>query len=125
MCDCLESDVSAVTHFFFKFSSSLPCPSSQVASAGTKPGGSINPNMAAELTKRGYSMEGQSSKPLDDESIGGLDPWDLIVTMGCMDSSCPLAPGKELIDWGLEDPHADASVIPRVVDAIEKHVKEL
>lgn len=96
-----------------------------VASAGTKPGGSINPLMAAELTKRSYSLEGMFSKPLEDPTVNGLDSWDLIVTMGCMDNSCPFAPGKTVVDWGLPDPHGDASVIPEVVDRVEEHVKAL
>ena len=102
-------------------------PELRAASCGTYPSGKVNPNVQAELERRGYSVEGLFSKALDHESVGGVEGWDLVVTMGCMDSGAceKLGPCKKLVDWGLPDPHGDASVIPNVVSKIEEHVRAI
>uniref|UniRef100_A0A7R9XY91 Phosphotyrosine protein phosphatase I domain-containing protein n=1 Tax=Prasinoderma coloniale TaxID=156133 RepID=A0A7R9XY91_9VIRI len=96
-----------------------------VASCGTYPSGKINPVMSAALSERGYSLDGLRSKAHDDPAIGGYDQWDLLVTMGCMDGQCPWAPGLRSVDWGLPDPAKDASVVPSVIESIEKNVMEI
>ena len=102
-------------------------PELRAASCGTYPSGKVNPNVQAELERRGYSVEGLFSKALDHDSVNGVAGWDLVVTMGCMDSGAceKLGPCKRLVDWGLPDPHGDASVIPDVVSKIEEHVRAI
>jgi len=102
-------------------------PELRVASCGTYPSGKINSNVVAELERLEYNTEGLFSKALSHESVGGVEGWDLVVTMGCMDSGAcaKLGPCKQLVDWGLPDPHGDASVIPSIVSKIEELVRAL
>ena len=102
-------------------------PGLRAASCGTYPSGKINDVVVAELEARGYSTDGLFSKALSHESVGGVAGWDLVVTMGCMDSGAcaKLGPCKQLVDWGLPDPHGDAAVVPSIVSKIEELVRAL
>jgi len=47
------------------------------------------------------------------------------VTMGCGDA-CPVLPGKQYVDWELQDPAGqDAETVRRIRDEIELRVGEL
>lgn len=95
-----------------------------VASAGTTPGERPNPRMVTALAEAGYNTVGLASKGL--EAVGGLEGWDKVVTMGCMDEGCPtMPPGVAHEDWGLPDPAADPAVIPGVLAEIERRVAAL
>jgi arsenate reductase len=50
---------------------------------------------------------------------------DLVVTMGCGDA-CPVIPGKQYVDWELEDPAGkDGATVQRIRDEIARRVDEL
>ena len=91
-------------------------------SAGTEIKPQINPD-AVRLMKREYGIDmekDQYSKLLQD--IPGAD---LYVSMGC-NVACPNIPGKESVDWGLEDPTGeDDEVFLDVMRKIEKKIRDL
>ena len=81
----------------------------QAESAGTKPGGELNPMAVKAMEEIGYDMSSHYPKLMTDEMV---DTADRIVTMGCgvdlhdleeEGNTCPvmLVPSE---DWGLEDP---------------------
>ena len=88
-------------------------------SAGTEPGGRINPD-AVRLMKQVWGIdmeERQYSKPLTE-----LPPVDIVVTMGC-NVQCPTLPCSHREDWGLEDPSGKAdeeflAVLARIEDKV-------
>jgi arsenate reductase (thioredoxin) len=94
----------------------------QVRSAGSDPGTTINPAVAAVLRERGLDPDREFPKPLTDEVARTAD---VIITMGCGDE-CPYYPGKRYLDWELEDP-AGKSIedVRPIVDRIDEHVREL
>ena len=50
---------------------------------------------------------------------------DLYVSMGC-NVACPNIPGKEVINWGLEDPTGkDDNVFMDVIRQIEEKIRDL
>ena len=93
-----------------------------VESAGSEPGGQLNPSVVAILKERGLDPTLDFPKPLTDESARAAD---VIVTMGCGDT-CPMYPGKRYEDWELDDP-AGLSVeeVRPIVDEIDRRVQML
>jgi arsenate reductase len=69
-------------------------------SAGTAPGGQVNPAAAAAMAEAGIDITAEFPKPQAGEF---LQAADVVVTMGCGDA-CPLAPGRRYEDWELDDP---------------------
>lgn len=99
-------------------------PDLSVASAGTTPSGSPNPQVLAALAEAGVPTDGLSSKGIDE--VGGLAGWDLVVTMGCMDEGCPaIPPGVEHEDWGLPDPGDEPEEIPSILAEIRRRLATL
>lgn len=93
-----------------------------VQSAGSAPGDTINPSIAAILTERGLDVSKEFPKPLTDDAARAAD---IIITMGCGDA-CPLYPGKRYLDWALTDPAGKPiDEVRPIVDEIERRVKEL
>jgi arsenate reductase len=87
-------------------------------SAGTTPAARVHPEVAAlmpELVDR---------VPKELEKVDA--EWaDLVVTMGCGDA-CPVIPGKQYVDWDLQDPAGeDGETVRRIRDEIERRVAEL
>lgn len=91
-------------------------------SAGSEPADQLNPSVVAVLGERGLDPTKEFPKPLTDETARAAD---VIVTMGCGDS-CPVYPGKRIVDWDLEDP-AGRSVdeVRSIVDEIDRRVQAL
>jgi arsenate reductase (thioredoxin) len=93
-------------------------------SAGTAPGGHVNPTAVAAMAEAGVDMEGQHPKPLTPELASSADR---IITMGC-GVEANMCPAGTCIseDWGLPDPHGKAleSVRP-VRDAVRERVETL
>lgn len=91
-------------------------------SAGTEVRPQINPD-AVRLVRREYGMDmekDQYSKLLSD-----IPEADLYVSMGC-NVQCPNIPGKEMVNWGLEDPTGkDDETFLEVIRKIEEKVREL
>jgi protein-tyrosine-phosphatase len=95
----------------------------QAYSAGSRPGGKINPKAVAAMKELGYDLAAHSSKSLD--AIKDEAPFDAVVTMGCGDA-CPWMPAKQHIDWQIPDPRdMDAAQFNEVRDMIGRLVKDL
>lgn len=69
-------------------------------SAGSRPGGSVNPDAVRVMKEIGIDISGQRSKGFYD--LGAKD-FDYVITMGCRDT-CPFVPAGKHIDWQIEDP---------------------
>ncbi|MBC8515244.1 arsenate reductase ArsC [bacterium] len=95
-----------------------------VGSAGTTPSLAPNPLVLEALESRGIPTRGLFSKGLGD--VGGMEDWDLVVTMGCMENACPtIPPGKKNWDWGLPDPASNPHLLSEILDRIATKVATL
>ena len=69
-------------------------------SAGTRPATQVHPLVVDAMRELGLDLSGNEPQRLSDD----LARWaDLVVTMGCGDE-CPYIPGKEYLDWTIDDP---------------------
>jgi arsenate reductase (thioredoxin) len=102
----------------------------EAESAGTAPGGELNPQAAQAMEEIGYDMSGHHPKLMTPEMV---DNADLVVTMGCGvnpddipdGAVCPavLVPSE---DWGLEDPKGKpVGKVREIRDDIKARVEEL
>jgi arsenate reductase len=93
-------------------------------SAGTAPGGQINPVAAEAMAEVGIGMESHHPKLLTPELAASAER---IITMGC-GVEAEMCPAGTYIseDWGLPDPHGQqlAGVRP-VRDAVRERVAVL
>jgi arsenate reductase len=91
-------------------------------SGGSEPGYEINLSAVAAMDERGIDITGEFPKPWTDEIVQAAD---VVITMGCGDA-CPVFPGKQYLDWELDDP-AGKSVedVRPVRDEIERRVRAL
>ncbi|WP_434538721.1 three-helix bundle dimerization domain-containing protein [Aestuariimicrobium sp. Y1814] len=93
-----------------------------VRSAGTTPGGSINPVVVEALAEVGIPLLVEFPKPLTDEVVMAAD---VVVTLGCGDA-CPVHAGKRYIDWVIEDPQGMAlSDVRTIRDNLYSRVRQL
>ena len=72
----------------------------EVLSAGTEPKDQVNPSAIAVMAEEGIDLTSSTPKVLSDEAVLASD---YVITMGCGDK-CPFYPGKQYLDWPLEDP---------------------
>ncbi|MFJ9608400.1 arsenate reductase ArsC [Kitasatospora sp. NPDC101176] len=72
----------------------------EVRSAGSAPGGQVNPSAVAAMAELGIDISDQKPKILTTEAVQASD---YVITMGCGDA-CPYFPGKKYLDWKLDDP---------------------
>jgi protein-tyrosine-phosphatase len=92
-------------------------------SAGSKPGGIVNPKAIAAMKELGYDLSKHESKSL--KEVEQFAPFDVVVTMGCGDA-CPWMPAKKFIDWEIPDPRIMAPAeFNKVRDLIGDKVKDL
>jgi arsenate reductase len=79
-------------------------------SAGSKPGGVVNPVAIETLQKHGVPCEGARSKSWDEFGPGGVSPsltFDFIFTVcgNAAQETCPIWPGHPTTaHWGIPDP---------------------
>ena len=94
----------------------------KVFSAGSKPSNELNPLAVEAMAEIGIDIS-QNSPMLFDESL--MEEVDIVVTMGCGDT-CPILPGKNYLDWQLDDP-ADQKIemVRTIRDQIENKVRLL
>ena len=91
-------------------------------SAGSQPGEEVNPVAVRAMAERGIDMRGGRPKLITGEMVAEAD---LVITMGCGENVCPIVP-KEVIDWGLDDPHGQPIEIVREIrDEIRRRVADL
>ena len=94
----------------------------QVLSAGTEPKDQINPSAIAAMAEEGIDIANNSPKVLTDEAV---QDSDVVITMGCGDK-CPFYPGKQYLDWPLEDPAGkDVDSVRPIRDQIRAKVEAL
>ena len=91
-------------------------------SAGTEIKPCINPDAVRLMQQKyGISME-KSQYP---KLVADIPEADLYISMGC-DVACPQILGKDVIDWGLEDPTGKGDeAFFDVMEKIEKKILEL
>ncbi len=93
-----------------------------VRSAGSAPGGSLNP-MAVEAMRE-VGIDITAAVPTLLEHADARDS-DVIITMGCGDA-CPIFPGKRYEDWALADPaNQPIEFVRHVRDEIHTRVRQL
>ncbi len=94
----------------------------EVLSAGSDPGGRVNPAAVEAMAEVGIDIADEYPKPWTEETLGAAD---VVVTMGCGDA-CPVVPGTRYLDWELDDPAGMPIDRVRVVrDQIEQRVRRL
>ncbi|KFG74727.1 arsenate reductase ArsC [Streptomyces mutabilis] len=72
----------------------------EVRSAGSDPGGNVNPSAVEAMREVGIDISAEVPKML---TVDAVKESDVCITMGCGDT-CPVFPGKRYLDWQLEDP---------------------
>lgn len=78
-------------------------------SAGSKPGGTVNPFALELLSKNGVSIEGTRSKSWDEFAAHGAPEMDIVITVcdSAAAEPCPYWPGQPATaHWGVPDPAA-------------------
>ena len=101
------------------FLRSLAGDSIDVLSAGSAPGGAINPVAVAEV---GIDISAGIPRRLE---LTDVQVADVVVTMGCGDT-CPYVPGKRYEDWVLDDPAGlSLEAVRPIRDEIEARVRGL
>ncbi|MGW1174008.1 arsenate reductase ArsC [Kitasatospora sp. NPDC002543] len=94
----------------------------EVRSAGSAPGHEVNPAAVAAMAEVGIDISGRKPKVLTDEAVRSSD---YVITMGCGDA-CPYFPGKEYLDWQLDDPAGQGVEAVRPIrDAVKALVERL
>jgi len=92
-------------------------------SAGTDPGGQINPLVLRVMKEKGIDLLGNTPKQLTQEMY---DQSDRVITMGCSIADiCPTL-DETTEDWTLDDPEGKTIEEVRIIrDEIEERVKTL
>jgi protein-tyrosine-phosphatase len=94
----------------------------EVRSAGSAPKNEVNPSAVAAMLEEGIDISANSPKILTDEAV---EASDYVITMGCGDV-CPFFPGKQYLDWVLDDPAGQGVEAVRPIrDKIRQHIEEL
>ena len=94
----------------------------EVRSAGSAPADSINPAVVEALKEVGIDISHEQPKVLTTTAV---EQSDVVITMGCGDA-CPFFPGKQYLDWVLEDPAGQGVADVRPIrEQIRKLVEEL
>lgn len=94
----------------------------EARSAGSEPGGGVNPAVAQVLAERGIPTADHIPALLTADSVRAAD---VVVTMGCGET-CPVYPGKHYQDWPVEDPKGqDLDTVRRIVDDVDTRVRAL
>lgn len=93
-----------------------------VRTAGSAPANAVRSVVVASLDEIGVSIGGEFPKPLTDEVVRAAD---VVITMGCGDA-CPIYPGRQYLDWEIEDPVGlPIAQVRGIRDDIETRVRAL
>jgi len=93
-----------------------------VLSAGSEPAPALNPRVVAAMAEAHVDITAETPRLLEDADVRRAD---VVVTMGCGDE-CPFYPGRQYLDWELDDPATlDLAGVRRVRDDIESRVQIL
>ena len=94
----------------------------EVRSAGSAPGASLNPVAVAAMAEEGIDISDQQPRILTSDTVQASD---VVITMGCGDT-CPFFPGKQYLDWELDDPAGQPIEVVRPIrDEIRRRVEQL
>ena len=94
----------------------------EVRSAGTEPGDKVNPAAVEAMAEEGIDISVNFPKKLTDEAV---KESDYVITMGCGDT-CPFFPGKNYLDWPLDDPAGQGvDAVRPIRDAVRAKVEAL
>lgn len=93
-----------------------------VYAGGSEPAEQVNQAAVAAMAEKGIDISSEIPQPWADEIVRAAD---VVITMGCGDA-CPVFPGKQYIDWEIEDP-AGKSVddVRPIRDDLEQRVRQL
>jgi arsenate reductase len=91
-------------------------------SAGSAPAEQVHPEVLEVMREVGIDLSGRVPHRLDQADA----EWaDVVVTMGCGDA-CPFIPGKEYLDWELQDPKGQGvGAVRSIRDEIERRIRQL
>jgi arsenate reductase (thioredoxin) len=94
----------------------------EARSAGSLPEREVHPAVVEAMHEVGVDLTGRRPKGFTDDDV----QWaDVVVTMGCGDV-CPYFPGKEYVDWDLDDPaRMPLEQVRELRDVIEQQVAAL
>lgn len=97
-------------------------------SAGSKPGGKVNPFAIEQVKKTGYPVDNLRSKSWDEFAGPDAPHMDFIVTVcdNAAGEACPIWPGHPATaHWGFEDPAAVEGTDEEKRAAFEKIFKQI
>jgi len=93
-----------------------------VRSAGSEPADQINPVVAEAMAELRIDITARRPELLSTDAVRESD---VVVTMGCGDA-CPVFPGKQYLDWELDDPAGQGLDTVRAIrDEINRRVMGL
>ncbi|CAM5323856.1 arsenate reductase ArsC [Streptomyces abikoensis] len=94
----------------------------EVRSAGSAPAETVNPAVVEAMREVGIDISSQTPKLLTTDAVQASD---VVITMGCGDA-CPIFPGKQYLDWKLDDPAGQGvDAVRPIRDEIEQRVRGL
>ncbi|MEN8652145.1 arsenate reductase ArsC [Streptomyces sp. 21So2-11] len=94
----------------------------EVRSAGSAPADAVNPAAVQAMAESGIDLSAETPKVLTVEAVQASD---VVITMGCGDT-CPVFPGKQYLDWQLDDPAGQGVEAVRPIrDEIERRIRRL
>ena len=95
----------------------------RAVSAGTQPAERVHPEVVDAMREVGIDLS--SVRPRSFISVP-LHFVDRLVTMGCDEKECPVAPGVPIEDWPLDDPKGQPPERVRAIrDDIQERVRRL
>ncbi len=93
-----------------------------VYSGGSEPAADLNPMAVEAMAEVGIDITGRQPRRWTRDMV---ESADVVVSMGCGDS-CPVLPGKQYLDWDLDDPAGQTLETTRTIrDEIEQRVAAL
>jgi arsenate reductase len=93
-----------------------------VRSAGSEPIEAVHPAVIDVMREVGIDLSQAKPKLLQDAAV---EAADVVITMGCGDA-CPVFPGKEYLDWEVDDPSGEPiERVREIRDEIADRVREL
>ncbi|MET8696505.1 arsenate reductase ArsC [Streptomyces bauhiniae] len=94
----------------------------EVRSAGSAPADAVHPAVVDAMAEVGIGLSAQTPKVLTADAVRASD---IVITMGCGDA-CPVLPGRQYLDWSLDDPAGQGVAAVRPIrDDIERRIRGL
>ncbi|MFJ5226225.1 arsenate reductase ArsC [Streptomyces sp. NPDC088400] len=94
----------------------------EVRSAGSTPADVMNAAVVEAMDEVGIDISAETPKVLTVEAVQASD---IVITMGCGDT-CPVFPGKQYLDWRLDDPAGQGiDAVRPIRNEIERRIRRL